>query len=52
MMTIEVMEMRQFVAGHASALAAVRNLFQELDLRAPGLLDLFLGFWIDAHLPG
>ena len=52
MIAREVIEMRQFVPGHASALAAPRNIFQEPDLRAPGPVDLFLGFWINAHVPG
>jgi hypothetical protein len=52
MMAREVIKLRQFVPGHASALVAARHVFQEPDLLAPGLVDLFLGFWIDAHLPG
>src|SRR5271166_7079280 len=52
MIAREVIEMRQFVPGHASALAAERNVFQEPDLLAPRPLDLFLEFWIHAHVPG
>src|SRR6185437_2511682 len=52
MIAREIIEMRQFVPGHARALAAERNLIQEPDLPTPGLVDLFLGFWIDAHVPG